>query len=80
MKTLIFALLLCSTAEAKEFKFVYHYPYDTNMNRFQVSIDADSWSEAHSKAADQCVDHYLDTVRLDEYSKVEIANVCTNPR
>lgn len=74
------ALLLCSTSHAKDFTFTFHYPYDTQMNKFEVKMEGKDWKEAYERATQKCVSHYLDMVRLNEDTKLDIIDACVNPR
>jgi len=80
MKSLVLALLLCSTAQAKEFTFTYHFPYGTQLNKFVLKQEGSDYEEAYKKASFKCLDHYLDIVRLNEETKLDIVDTCANPR
>lgn len=80
MKSLILALLLCSTAQAEEFTFTYHFPYGTQLNKFVHKQQGNDWEEAYKKASYKCLDHYLKIVRLNEETKYDIVDTCANPR
>lgn len=81
MKTLILALLLCSTAQAKEFRFTFYFPYGTNQNKLQYKTDAFSQEEAYRRASQFCFDFFTKKeANLTEEKGLDIIDTCVNPR
>lgn len=77
MKFLIFALLLCSTANATEFKFTYTLGRD----QLQYKTDAKNWDEAFRRGADFCFNFFTDREKnLSEEKGLDIIDSCANPR
>jgi len=77
MKALIFTLLLCSTAEAKEFKFTYILGRD----QLQYKTNADTWEEAFKRGADFCFDFFVKKESvISEDRGLDIIDICANPR
>lgn len=76
MKTLIFLVLLCSTAEAKEFKFTYTLGRD----QLQYKTNAETWETAFKRGADFCFDFFTKKEPFSEDRWLEIIDTCANPR
>jgi hypothetical protein len=76
MKILIFALL-CSTANATEFKFTYTLDRD----QLQYKTDAKNWDEAFKRGAQFCFDFFVKKEKaLSEEKGLDIIDTCANPR
>lgn len=76
MKYLICLVLLCSTAQAKEFKFTYLFRRD----KLQYKTDADTWEQAFERGSQFCFDFYAKREPLTEDRGLEIIDACANPR
>lgn len=76
MKSLIFALLLCSTAQAEEFKFTYIF----DGNRLQYKTDAPDWETAFGRAAEFCFKFFIKKEKVFREEKgLDIIDTCANP-
>lgn len=75
MKALIL-VLLCSTAQAKEFKF----SYTLDGYNFQYSTDANSWEEAFERGSQSCLKFFVNKKPLNEDRVLDIVDVCANPK
>jgi hypothetical protein len=77
MKALIFALLLCSTAQAEEF----HFKYILGRDMLQYKTEAATWEEAFKRGADFCFKFFVDREKnLTEEKGLDIIDTCANPR
>lgn len=75
MKFLIFALL-CSTANAEEFKFTYLFGRD----KLEYKTDAKDWEEAHERGAMFCNEFFVKREKtFSEQRRLDIIDTCTNP-
>ncbi len=76
MKALILGLLLCSTANASEFKFTYIFGRD----KLEYKTDAKNWDQAFRRGADFCFEFFAKKQRpLSEDKGLAIINTCANP-
>lgn len=75
MRFLIFALLLCSTANAQEFTFNFRFGKET----FQIKQKGLDWYEASGKAAKKCFEHFTKGEYPGEDKGLRIIDTCANP-
>lgn len=81
MKKLILALLLCSTANAKEFKFTFYFPYGTKDNKLEYSVESNTLESAYKRASSYCFDFYVKQMsNFNEEKGLDIIDSCVNPR
>lgn len=77
MKWLLATVLLCSTAQAKEFKF----KWESGRDLLQYKTNADTWEEAYKRAAEFCFDFLTKReTNLTEEKGLDIIDICANPR
>lgn len=76
MKTLILALLFCSTTQAAEFKFLYKM----NGKTLEIKMEGKTWEQAFERAAGKCVQFFRKDKPMNEDFKLDIIDVCANPR
>lgn len=77
MKLLI--LLFPAMCFAKEFHFVFHLQEDKMMDTWEYKTEADTWKEAHRRAALACATFFTDRMPVTENAKWEIFDACMNP-
>lgn len=75
MKTLIFALLLCSTANADEFAFNFRFGKET----FQVKAKGSDRNSASKEAASKCFQRFTKGEYPGEKQGLLIIDTCANP-
>lgn len=75
MKLLIFAVLLCSTANAQEFTFNFRL----GKEMFQTKAKGVDWYEASDKAAKICFEHFTKGQYPGENKGMLIIDTCANP-
>lgn len=75
MKTLILALLLCSTAHAEEFTFNFKFGKEI----FQVKASGSDRLKASRAAASKCFQHFTNGEYPGEEKGLQIIDTCANP-
>lgn len=82
MKYIILAtILLCSTSQAKEFKFTFVFEQGRTENKLQYKTDADSWEQAYKRGSSFCFDFFAEReTDLTEEKGIDIIDACANPR
>lgn len=76
MKSIIFALLFCSIAQADEFHFVYIL----NRDKLEYKTQAPTWKEAFERGSQFCFDFFVEREKiLTEDKGLDIIDTCANP-
>lgn len=71
------AILLCSTANATEYKFIY----TLNRDKLQYKIEAKTWEKAYENGAQFCFDFFSKSNKPFSKEKgLDIIDICANPR
>lgn len=58
----------------------YTFKYQLKAEIIRLSIEANTYEDAFEKAASQCAKHFKGSQKLTEDAKLDIIDVCANPR